>query len=88
MAVNDWAMQCLADTLGLAVERPVVTETTALGAAAVAGLTVGLYRSREDVAARWRRDRRFEPQGSADEREARYAGWRDAVKRTLSARAE
>ncbi len=84
MVANDWTMQCLADFAGIPVERPVVTETTALGAAYLAGLTTGLYPSRDAVAAQWRRERLFEPRMSEDERAARYAGWREAVHRTLS----
>jgi glycerol kinase len=84
MVANDWFAQCLADITGVPVERPVVTETTALGAAYLAGLTTGLYRSRADLTAQWRRDRLFEPVMREDEREERYAGWRDAVTRTLS----
>jgi glycerol kinase len=83
MVANDWTMQFLADMAGIPVERPQITETTALGAAYLAGLATGLYASREAVAAQWRRERLFEPMMSADEREERYAGWRDAVRRTL-----
>jgi len=79
MAVNDWAMQFLADILGLPVERPAVTETTALGAAYLAGLGAGVFSSPEDIARRWRRERLFEPRFSADRREALYAGWQRAV---------
>jgi glycerol kinase len=84
MVVNDWVCQFLADILDVAVERPAVIETTALGAAYLAGLEVGLYRSLEALAGAWRCERRFEPQMSAPERERRYAGWRDAVRRTRS----
>jgi glycerol kinase len=84
MVANDWLAQCLADITGVPVERPVVTETTALGAAYLAGLTTGLYGSRETLTAQWRRDRLFEPRMGADEREERYAGWRAAVVRTRS----
>ncbi len=84
MVANDWAMQFLADMTGIPVERPVVTETTALGAAYLAGLTTGLYASPEDLARRWRRERLFEPRMGADERGERYAGWRRAVDRTLT----
>ncbi|MGH6933150.1 MAG: glycerol kinase GlpK [Dongiaceae bacterium] len=84
MARNDWVMQFLADILDLPVERPVVTETTALGAAYLAGLTAGIFASTADVAARWRRDRLFEPAMAADQREALYAGWRAAVARVRS----
>jgi glycerol kinase len=66
------------------VERPVVTETTALGAAYLAGLQAGLFKSVEDIAKRWQRDRLFEPRMKADQREALYAGWRAAVARVRS----
>jgi glycerol kinase len=84
MAVNDWFAQFLADQLGLPVERPAVTETTALGAACLAGLGTGVYGSTADIAARWRRERRFEPGDDATARAARHAGWRDAVGRVLT----
>jgi glycerol kinase len=61
MARNDWVMQFLADILDLPVERPMVTETTALGAAYLAGLQAGLFKTVEDIAKRWQRDRLFEP---------------------------
>jgi glycerol kinase len=85
MVANDWTMQFLADITGVPVERPQVTETTALGAAYLAGITTGLYPSRAALAAQWRRERLFEPRMSLDERAERYAGWRDAVRRTLAA---
>jgi glycerol kinase len=84
MARNDWVMQFLADILNLPVERPVVTETTALGAAYLAGLTAGVFKSTDDVAARWQRDRLFEPEMKDDLREDLYAGWRKAVARVRS----
>ena len=74
-----WEIQ--ADILDVAVERPTVTETTALGAAALAALTLGLFSSPEDIARRWQRDRRFEPRMPEDQRAALYAGWQDAVAR-------
>jgi glycerol kinase len=85
MSVNDWTMQRLADLLGVPVERPVVTETTALGAAYLAGLRAGLFRSLDDIARLWARDRRFDPVMSKEERERRYRGWQDAVRRIRSA---
>jgi glycerol kinase len=88
MVANDWLMQHLADVLNLKVERPVVTETTALGAAYLAGLHVGLFTSLEDIATRWQRDRLFTPQMPESKREATYAGWRDAVARVRKAGAE
>jgi len=87
MVANDWLMQRLANILGLKVERPRYIETTVQGAAALAGLAAGLYPSLEAIAAQWALDRAFEPALSADERESLYAGWRDAVRRTLSGRA-
>ena len=84
MAVNDWFAQFLADQLDLPVERPVVTETTALGAAYLAGLTTGVFTSTADIATRWQRERRFEPAVAGAARDARYAGWRDAVARVLT----
>jgi glycerol kinase len=84
MVRNDWVMQFLADILDLPVERPVVTETTALGAAYLAGLQAGLFSSAEDIGRRWQRDRLFRPQMSADQREALYAGWQAAVARVRS----
>jgi glycerol kinase len=86
MVVNDWFAQCLADTLGLPVERPRFIETTVLGAAALAGLGCGLYPSLDVLSGRWQRDRLFEPKLDAAERDAAYAGWRDAVARVRSAR--
>tara|TARA_Y100000766_G_C18831688_1_gene568383 strand:- start:449 stop:1069 length:621 start_codon:yes stop_codon:yes gene_type:complete len=79
---NDWAMQFLADVLAIPVERPKITETTALGAAYLAGLQAGLYADASEIAKNWARDRLFEPRMAADERDGRYAGWRDAVRRT------
>jgi len=84
MSVNDWTMQRLADLLGVTVERPTVTETTACGAFFLAGLGAGLFASLEETTALWRRDRLFEPRLSEDERCTRLAGWRRAVRRVLS----
>lgn len=84
MAKNDWVMQFLADLLNVPVERPVVTETTALGAAICAGLGTGLYSSLDEVASTWRRDRLFEPAMPEVDREHLYKGWRAAVKRVQS----
>jgi glycerol kinase len=81
--VNDTLMQLQADILGVPVVRPVVTETTALGAAYAAGLASGVWRSLEELEAQWRADRRWEPTWSADRREQGYAGWKKAVERTF-----
>jgi glycerol kinase len=84
MSVNDWLMQFLADVIGIPVVRPRIVETTALGAAQLAGLGAGLYGSLDEIAAQWQADRRFEPQMQRGHADALYAGWRDAVARTRS----
>jgi glycerol kinase len=83
-AANDLLMQFQADLLGVTVVRPKVLETTALGAAYLAGLTVDLWKSREELASHWQAERRFEPRMSASEREARMSRWREAVGRSRS----
>jgi glycerol kinase len=84
MVKNDWFCQRLADLTGLPVERPKITETTALGAAYLAGLAAGVFSSFEDVARAWALDRRFEPDLGADSRDALYDSWLKAVARTRS----
>jgi glycerol kinase len=84
MVVNDPLMQRLADTVGTPVERPKVTETTALGAAFLAGLQAGLWPSLDALSATWALDRAFKPAETAVSRDHRYAGWRDAVRRVRS----
>ncbi len=84
MTANDWMLQTLADTLGAPVDRPKVAETTALGAAWLAGMRAGLYPGPAEFARSWALDRRFEPAVGAQAREEAYAGWQDAVRRTLS----
>ncbi len=79
MAANDLFLQMQADLAGVPVERPRVTETTALGAALMAGIGSGLLGTIEDVARSWTPDRLFEPAISDDERESRYAAWQSAV---------
>jgi glycerol kinase len=79
---NDLLMQFQADILGVPVLRPVVTETTALGAAYLAGLAVGFWESTEEIASKWRIDRRFEPTMSDLEREQRLLEWHRAVERS------
>ena len=83
-ARNDLLMQMQADTLGIPVVRPRVTETTALGAAYLAGLAVGFWESASEIEALWSRDRTFEPVLSVDARECAYAGWQRAVARVRS----
>ena len=80
-ACNDLLMQFQADVLGVPVVRPVVTETTALGAAYLAGLAVGFWGSMQEIAAQWQVQKRFEPCMSNDEREQRLSTWRRAVQR-------
>ena len=81
-AANDLLMQFQADLLGVPVVRPKVLETTALGAAYLAGLTVDLWKSRDELASHWKAERRFEPRMSPSDREARMARWREAVGRS------
>jgi glycerol kinase len=83
MSPSDWTMQFLADMLDCPVDRPSVSETTALGAAFLAGWQAGVYASPEDFARTWRLERNFVPSMPQAEREARYRGWRDAVARAV-----
>ncbi len=85
MTASNWTMQALADITGAPVDRPHVLETTAIGAAWLAGHQAGICPDQETFAANWAQERRFEPAMPADESERRYAGWQDAVRRTLSA---
>jgi glycerol kinase len=84
MVVNDTLMQRLADTVGAPVERPTVTETTALGAAFLAGLEAGIWPSTDALASTWTLDRAFQPKEEVTARDRRYAGWQDAVRRVRS----
>src|SRR5215207_3431839 len=81
MVASNWTMQFLADILDAPVDRPKVMETTALGAAYLAGLQAGLLPEPEAFAKHWRLDRRFQPKMGVEERARKYAGWRDAVRR-------
>jgi glycerol kinase len=83
MSASDWTMQFLADMLGADVDRPTMLETTALGAAYLAGSRVGLYPSPDEFSRGWRAERRFSPAMATKEREERYRGWREAVARTI-----
>jgi glycerol kinase len=83
-SANDLLMQFQADLLGVPVLRPKVLETTALGAAYLAGLTVDLWKSREEVASHWQLQKRFEPRMSRNNAEAKMARWREAVSRARS----
>lgn len=84
MVKNDAFCQRLADLTGFSVDRPKITQTTALGAAYLAGLGASLYRDERQIAALWALDRSFEPTMSASARDARYNGWQDAVARIRS----
>lgn len=82
MVNNDYMCQKLADILNVDVHRPVITETTALGAAYMAGLQQGLFSSLDEIARKWQLDKEYRPSQSEAWREKRYSGWRDAVART------
>jgi glycerol kinase len=83
-AANSWLMQFQADILGIPVEVPEVTETTALGSAYLAGLATGFWKSRDELASKWRLARRYEPQMEESECERLYARWGEALKRSHS----
>jgi glycerol kinase len=83
MANSDWTMQRLADLVGAAVDRPQIRETTALGAAYLAGLQAGFFPEPDRFVDRWRLERRFTPQMAAAARERKLAGWAAAVRRLL-----
>jgi glycerol kinase len=80
-SVNNFLMQFQSDILGTPVVRPKVAETTALGAAYLAGLAVGFWRDRKEIAAQWNMDRRFEPAMKAKQRDQLVAGWERALVR-------
>lgn len=83
VTANSLCMQLQADVLGVPVSRPVVAETTALGAAYAAGLAVGFWESTDELRTKWDEERRWEPTWSEDQRRDGYAGWKKAVERTL-----
>lgn len=85
MVNNDWLSQYLANILNIAVQRPRQTETTALGAAYLAGLQTGVYNSLDDLTANWQQDQEFTPSMDAAEHSQVTAGWADAIRRTRSA---
>ena len=84
MVANNWVMQFLSDILGATVDRPEIIETTALGAAYLAGLKAGVFESLEALESLWLRERRFEPAMSKEHRDTFYAGWQQAVRRVQS----
>jgi glycerol kinase len=83
VTANKLCMQLQADILGVPVSKPVVAETTALGAAYAAGLAVGFWKDTDELRENWNEDERWTPTWSEDQREAGYAGWKKAVERTL-----
>ncbi len=85
MVASDWTMQFLADLLNAPVDRPQILETTALGAAYLAGLTVGVYPEPAEFAKSWAMECRFQPSMEESVRARKYNGWRHAIRRTLSA---
>ena len=84
MTASDWTMQFLADILGAPVDRPVIPETTALGAAWLAGQAAGVWPGATEFSQGWALDRRFEPGMDRTQADRRYAGWKDAVGRVLT----
>lgn len=84
MTASDWTMQFLADIIGAQVDRPEVLETTALGAAWLAGMKAGLYPDQAGFAANWALERRFEPEMDEELRDQKYSGWKKAVAATMS----
>jgi glycerol kinase len=84
MTASDWTMQRLADLLDAPVDRPMIQETTALGAAYLAGLSAGIYPEPAKFADNWRLERRFKPAMSGATRERKLAGWARAVKALLA----
>ncbi len=85
MTASDWTMQFLADVIGAPVDRPTISETTARGAAWLAGMQVGVYPGMEAFAAQWESEHRFEPSMDRIKADELHNGWKDAVRRTLTA---
>jgi glycerol kinase len=83
ITANELCMQIQSDVLGVDVSKPVVAETTALGAAYAAGLAVGFWNNTDEMRENWNEDKRWTPNWSDEQRRAGYAGWQKAVQRTL-----
>ncbi len=81
MVVNDWLVQFLSDILNLPIQRPAITETTALGAAYLAGITAGVFSGLQEVSQLWQQEQAFSQNMTESQREALYAGWLDSVQR-------
>ncbi|MCP3889717.1 MAG: glycerol kinase, partial [Desulfobulbaceae bacterium] len=84
MVASDWTMQFLADILDAPIDRPEILETTAVGAAYLAGLQAGVYPEPSAFSKRWKRDKQFTPGLSEELRNKKYAGWKEAISRTLT----
>jgi glycerol kinase len=84
VTANNLCMQLQADILGVPVSRPVVAETTALGAAYAAGLATGFWSTADELQANWNESKRWTPEWDDQRRAAGYAGWKKAVERTLN----
>ena len=80
---NNFLLEFQSDIVGKKVRRPVITETTALGAAYLAGLAVGFWESKDEISKQWSLDREFSPSMAEEEREKKYRGWKKAVKRAM-----
>lgn len=84
MVGNEWVMQLLADILDVKVDRPIITETTALGAAYLAGLQMGMFDSLEQIASQWRCDKSFSPSMAENQRAHLLSGWRSSINKVLA----
>ena len=84
ITASELCMQLQADVMGIEIVRPLITETTALGAAYAAGLAIGYWESIDEVKANWRESKRWMPSKSAEERHNGAARWKTAVQRTLN----
>jgi glycerol kinase len=84
ITANALCMQMQADIMGIDITRPLITETTALGAAYAAGLAVGFWKDTDEVKKQWKQSRRWSPTSSAEDRATGYAGWKKAIERTLN----
>jgi glycerol kinase len=84
ITASELCMQLQADVMGIEIVRPLITETTALGAAYAAGLAIGYWQSIEEVKGNWRESKRWKPTKSAQDRAAGAARWKEAVARTLN----
>jgi glycerol kinase len=84
ITANSLCMQMQADVMGLDITRPLITETTALGAAYAAGLAVGFWSSTDELKVLWKQSRRWHPTSTDQSRAIGYAGWKKAIERTLN----